>query len=336
MSKCNVMRGMLSVLALVVSLGTECYATQAATPQVIIPMEQATAAPQHSDGAVVDKLSAIFAQDWWPEPTNQDLASEGTNADEIPSETPLIFKEESQSDTSKSAVKDLSKNKPKIAILIDDLGYSRQGMDAALELPKNVALAILPMTPFASQTAKKAHHQKRIIILHAPMENERELKLGPGGLYAKMSKEQLKAALNKDIDSLPGIKGINNHMGSLLTSNQNSMDWVMEVLQKRSLFFIDSLTSPHSVAKKTALHYGLKTGSRDVFLDNIRVNKAIDHQFSRLITIAKRSGIALAIGHPYPETMAYLKKRLRELSKDGIELVPLTDVLHQQVQTASN
>jgi polysaccharide deacetylase 2 family uncharacterized protein YibQ len=216
---------------------------------------------------------------------------------------------------------------PRIAILIDDLGYNRQGMESSLALPYEVALAILPETPFALPTALTAKEQGRITLLHAPMENQRELKLGPGGLYANMTEHQLKATLNKDLDGLPGIQGVNNHMGSLLTTKADSMKWVMEVLKGRSLFFIDSLTSPKSVAKKTAQEYGLKTVSRDVFLDNIRTEKAIDKQFSRLIKRARRHGSALAIGHPYPETMAYLKKRLNHLEADGVRLVRLSDVL---------
>ncbi|WP_084546008.1 divergent polysaccharide deacetylase family protein [Marinomonas profundimaris] len=222
---------------------------------------------------------------------------------------------------------DVHPKMPRIAILIDDLGYNRQGMTSSLALPSEVALAILPETPFARATALTAKEQKRITLLHAPMENQRELKLGPGGLYAKMTEQELKATLNKDLDGLPGIQGVNNHMGSLLTTKEDSMKWVMETLKGRSLFFIDSLTSPKSVARKTAQEYGLKTVSRDVFLDNIRTEQAIDKQFSRLIKLAKRHGSALAIGHPYPETMAYLKKRLHHLERDGVRLVHLSDVL---------
>ncbi|SBS40338.1 Divergent polysaccharide deacetylase [Marinomonas spartinae] len=217
--------------------------------------------------------------------------------------------------------------KVRIAILIDDLGYNRRGMLGALQLPKEVALAILPMTPFAHQTAVRSKEQGRLTMLHAPMENERELKLGPGGLYARMSEKELKAALTKDIDSLPGIQGVNNHMGSLLTANQKSMNWVMQTLKQHHLFFIDSLTSSHSVAGKTAKKYGLKTTTRDVFLDNIRTEKAIDRQFSHLIKVAKHRGEAMAIGHPYPETLSYLKKRLTQLNKDGVVLVPLSQIL---------
>jgi polysaccharide deacetylase 2 family uncharacterized protein YibQ len=216
---------------------------------------------------------------------------------------------------------------PRIAILIDDLGYNRQGMDSSLMLPTEVALAILPSTPFATQTALTAQKQKRITLLHAPMENQRELKLGPGGLYAKMTEHELKETLIKDLDGLPGIQGVNNHMGSLLTTKADSMKWVMETLQKRSLFFIDSLTSPKSVAKKMAQEHGLETVSRDVFLDNIRTEQAIDKQFARLLKLARLHGSALAIGHPYPETMDYLKKRLNHLELDGVRLVRLSDLL---------
>ncbi|MGR0278248.1 divergent polysaccharide deacetylase family protein [Marinomonas dokdonensis] len=216
---------------------------------------------------------------------------------------------------------------PKIVILIDDLGYNRKGMEAALDLPPEVALAILPSTPFALKTAEVSQQQKRITLLHAPMENQRELKLGPGGLYANMTEQELKNSLIKDIDSLPGIVGVNNHMGSLLTTKQTSMNWVMETLQERSLFFIDSLTSPKSVAQQTAQDYGLRTVSRDVFLDNIRNEKAIDKQFNRLLKTARSQGVALAIGHPYPETMAYLHKRLQQIDGDGVQLAPLTDIL---------
>ena len=214
-----------------------------------------------------------------------------------------------------------------IAILIDDLGYNRHGMESSLILPTEVALAILPETPFALKTAEASQQQKRITLLHAPMENQRGLNLGPGGLYAKMTEEELKETLQKDIDGLPGIQGVNNHMGSLLTTKQQHMTWVMEVLQERSLFFIDSLTSRDSVAKETAQQHGLKTVSREVFLDNIRTEKAIDTQFSRLIKLARKDGSALAIGHPYAETMVYLKKRLSLLAEDGVILVPLSNLL---------
>ncbi|MEP3349526.1 MAG: divergent polysaccharide deacetylase family protein [Marinomonas sp.] len=265
--------------------------------------------------SLVEKPLVEKPQDSTPEPV---VASETEVEVEVDQENVLPPEREAADSYPEQAV---------IAILIDDLGYNRQGMEASLALPKEVALAILPETPYAQKTAIASQEQQRITLLHAPMENQRELALGPGGLYAKMTKEELKTTLKKDLDGLPGIQGVNNHMGSLLTTKADSMTWVMEVLQGRSLFFIDSLTSPKSVAEKIAKEHGLKTVIRDVFLDNIRTEQAIDKQFSRLIKLARRHGSALAIGHPYPETTSYLKKRLESLEQDGVVLVPLSRIL---------
>ncbi|WP_460757012.1 divergent polysaccharide deacetylase family protein [Marinomonas epiphytica] len=251
-------------------------------------------------------------------------------SDDDPQEDKVVKPDTEQVEQTKLVeveVKEESIDKAKIVILIDDLGYNRKGMEGALALPNEVALAILPSTPFAQKTALTSKEQGRLIILHAPMETEHKFKLGPGGLYADMTEQELKETLLRDIESLPDIQGVNNHMGSLLTAQPDAMQWVMETLKPRSLFFIDSLTSPHSVAEQTAKEMGLKTAKRDVFLDNFRTEKAIDKQFSRLVKLAHKQGIALAIGHPYPETMTYLKKRLAQLESDHVELVPLTAIL---------
>lgn len=214
-----------------------------------------------------------------------------------------------------------------ISIVIDDLGYNRKGMERSLALPNEVALAILPHTPFALKTAKAANATKRIILLHAPMENKKALSLGPGGLYSNMTEEEFKKTLREDLNAIPGITGVNNHMGSLLTQKTPQMKWVMEVIGSNKLFFLDSVTTPDSVAQKIAQEHGLKTASRNVFLDNIPSEKAISKQFERLLRVAKKEGTAIAIGHPYPETMSFLSKRLVKLQDDGVVLVSIDSQL---------
>ena len=236
----------------------------------------------------------------------------------------LVEQKETVSKPEETSVID---DRPSITIIIDDLGYNRRGMEESLSLPVEVALAILPHTPFSKKTALAATEQTRNIILHVPMENERELKLGPGGLYKSMGEKELKETLKAGIESVPGIQGINNHMGSLLTQDTQRMEWVMEVIQPMELFFIDSLTSPNSVALANALKFNLTTTRRDVFLDNIQDEKAIDRQFKRLLAIAKKRGKALAIGHPYPATMNYLSKRLAKLDDDGIRLISIAEYI---------
>ncbi|WP_438462321.1 divergent polysaccharide deacetylase family protein [Marinomonas sp. PE14-40] len=241
-----------------------------------------------------------------------------------PKSIQLVEQNETVSKPEETSVID---DRPSITIIIDDLGYNRRGMEESLSLPVEVALAILPHTPFSKKTALAATEQTRNIILHVPMENERELKLGPGGLYKSMGEKELKETLKAGIESVPGIQGINNHMGSLLTQDTQRMEWVMEVIQPMELFFIDSLTSPNSVALANALKFNLTTTRRDVFLDNIQDEKAIDRQFKRLLAIAKKRGKALAIGHPYPATMNYLSKRLAKLDDDGIRLISIAEYI---------
>lgn len=217
--------------------------------------------------------------------------------------------------------------KPVITIVIDDLGYNRQGMTASLNLPTQVTLAILPNTPFSKATAKASVEQGRTIILHTPMENTRQLELGPGGLYTHMQEKEFKQVLTESINSVPGITGINNHMGSLLTQSKQNMRWVMETIKPKQLFFIDSVTSGKSVAYQQAKDMQITTVKRNVFLDNLQNEAAIHKQFERLIRIAKKEGRALAIGHPYPSTMAYLQKRLPKLVEEGIELISINDYM---------
>ncbi|MFD1383339.1 divergent polysaccharide deacetylase family protein [Rhodanobacter aciditrophus] len=215
---------------------------------------------------------------------------------------------------------------PKISVIIDDVGYNRRGMEESLALPLPVVLAILPMTPYANQAAEAAKKQQRVTILHAPMENQRELKLGPGGLYVNMDEAAFKKVLNEDLDSVPWVQGVNNHMGSLLTTHRASMEWVMDVMAKRSLFFVDSLTDAKSVAHVVASERQIRTVTRDVFLDNVKTQSAINKQFEILIKKAHKYGAAVAIGHPYPETMHYLHERLAQPL--SVQLVSIKEQLH--------
>lgn len=225
-----------------------------------------------------------------------------------------------------SSEMDFLPSPPMISVIIDDVGYNRRGMEESLALPLPVVLAILPMTPYAKQTADAAQKQRRVTILHVPMENQRELRLGPGGLYMNMDEETFKKVLNEDLDSVPWVQGANNHMGSLLTTHRTAMEWVMDVMEERSLFFVDSLTDSKSVAHVVASERQIRTVTRDVFLDNVKTQSAINKQFEILIKKAHKYGSAVAIGHPYPETMRFLHERLSQPL--SVKLVSIQDQLH--------
>lgn len=217
---------------------------------------------------------------------------------------------------------------PRLAIIIDDIGNSIDLGKRTVALPGKLTLAILPKTPGANLLAEEGYAAGKQIMLHAPMSNYHERALGPGGLTETMDKGTFITTLNADIDAIPHISGVNNHMGSLLTAQQQQMQWVMETLQQRHLFFIDSLTNSQSVAYRTAREYGLQTDKRDVFLDHFRDEAAIEKAYRSAIRIAKLYGSSIAIGHPYPETLAVLERLLPELTAENIELVHVSEILH--------
>lgn len=213
----------------------------------------------------------------------------------------------------------------KVAIVIDDIGNNKSDLRAAL-LPGNVSFAVLPYTPYARAFALRAHHQKKQVLLHMPMEAIENARPGPGVVTADMSSAQIKLQLVNALDSIPYVAGVNNHMGSKLTQLPVPMQAVMETLAARKLFFIDSRTSEFSVAEQIADRLGVRASRRHVFLDNEVDERYLQQQFEQLLRLAKRHGQAIGIGHPYPETLSFLQQQLPELEKQGIELVFVSEL----------
>jgi len=216
---------------------------------------------------------------------------------------------------------------PQVAIIIDDIGYQKVDPDI-IRLPYALTVAVMPFTPNGHDMIALARQHGKEIMLHMPMEAVAQNHLlGKGALRRPMNKQQVQQALNKALDSVPQAIGVNNHMGSLYTSLPEQMDWVMQIVAARGLYFIDSKTTGKSVVTATTQKHGVKTRSRDVFLDNDKSYKALDRQFNQLIQLAKHHGHAVAIGHPYPETYRYLKKNLPRLAQQGIKVVPASALL---------
>ncbi|GAB3112718.1 divergent polysaccharide deacetylase family protein [Aestuariicella hydrocarbonica] len=216
---------------------------------------------------------------------------------------------------------------PRIAIIIDDLGYNlRRGIDAA-NLPGALTLAVLPQSPNGVALAELGHERGKEIILHTPMSTIGEHRLDSGGLSGTMSRQEFEQVLQHNLRSIPHISGLNNHMGSQLTQQPEPMQWLMTILARKELFFIDSRTSAGSIAFQTALQTLVPARKRDVFLDNERNLDSIQRQLEKLIQLAHRRGSAIAIGHPYPETLEALNRALPTLTQQGVTLVPVSQLL---------
>ncbi len=225
-------------------------------------------------------------------------------------------------------VSDTTKEEPSIAVIIDDMGDKLSWGKKAVALPGKVTLSFLPHSPHSTTLANKAYASGKEIMLHLPMQTESGKRLGPGGLTLHMTEGELKKTAKDDLESIPHVKGINNHMGSLLTRHPGAMEWLMQVIKAQGeLYFVDSRTTAHSVAGKIAAENELPTAGRDVFLDDVRDKKAIRKEFRRLLTLARKHGSAIGIGHPYPETLEVLRKEISKLDSKGIRLIPASQLV---------
>lgn len=220
---------------------------------------------------------------------------------------------------------------PIVAVILDDLGYNRARGERANRLPPQVALSVLPHSPFGPDIAVEANRQGRLIMMHCPMESLLPYRLGPGGLQVSMDEREFLETLADNLASIPYVSGVNNHMGSLLTSNHQKMGWVMSALRDTGgLFYVDSRTTAQTVAEERAEEFGIPNLRRDVFLDNRRDVDYIRGQMLKLVKKARRNGSALAIGHPYPQTLEVLEEMLPELIHHGVRLVPVSELLEHK------
>jgi polysaccharide deacetylase 2 family uncharacterized protein YibQ len=192
-------------------------------------------------------------------------------------------------------------------------------------MPDRISLAVMPRLPQSKKIAELARKSGRDVLVHVPMEAKVPVENAPGMLRLNMTPMEFIAAVNENIDSVPGAVGINNHEGSALTENKQAMTFLMSELKARNLFFVDSMTNGKSVAFSVAQEFGLRTAKRDVFLDNDSGRpKAIRKQFGELTRLAKQNGRAIGIGHPHPATITELKKWLATVDEEGIEIVPVS------------
>lgn len=222
-----------------------------------------------------------------------------------------------------------AKQKPRIAVIIDDLGYDRKIAQDFLTLDIPLTYSILPFSDHGKTIAKRAWSRGYEVMLHLPMEADNFSKMNPedGFLFVNMDRETLLTQLKKDLDDIPYIKGVNNHMGSKFTQSTSHMRWVLGEIKSRNLFFVDSLTTNASKGFPIAREIGVKAGRRDIFLDNIKEPTAIMAQIDQLIDIAQKRGFAIAIAHPYTVTYETLKENMPELKKK-VEIVYVSQLLH--------
>ena len=220
--------------------------------------------------------------------------------------------------------------RPRIAIIIDDLGYALAAGERTVSLPGPVTCAILPGTPGATRLSAAARASGKEVLVHLPMQANADDGDEPGSMTLDMSRGAFASAFEAALASVPGAVGVNNHRGSLLTRHPGHMLWLMQEISAREpLFFVDSYTTHHSVALMMAAESGVDAVKRDVFLDADDSPAAIQREFERLKRLARSRGTAVGIGHPYTHTLALLERELPKLAREGFDLVPVSALAMQ-------
>jgi polysaccharide deacetylase 2 family uncharacterized protein YibQ len=221
---------------------------------------------------------------------------------------------------------------PKVAILIDDLGYDKIQAEKFLNMGACFTFSILPHSPYQQEIADAAKERGYDVILHLPMEPREFPKIdpGPGALLLSLPDGDFIRQLNSDLDAVSFIKGVNNHMGSRMTADLGHMVLLLKELQRRNLFFIDSLTTAKSRVGEAARILGIPYYHRDVFLDHIPTRDFIIKQIDLLFSRALRHGTAIGIAHPHDLTFEVLRETIYNL-REKVELVPVSAIARNPI-----
>jgi uncharacterized protein len=207
--------------------------------------------------------------------------------------------------------------RPEVAIIIDDIGYDVGLAEKFMQLDSSLTLSILPKSTYHRKAAELARDYGCEIMLHLPMEPREypDVSPGPGALLLSMSPDELIRQLEENIDAIPGIKGVNNHMGSKMTADSERMNQIFSILKQKELFFIDSKTTSDSVCESSAALFQVPFSQRDVFIDHFQDLPFIRNQIRLLVKIAQRHGTAIGIGHPHEATFRVLRELLPEIKQ---------------------
>ncbi|HDQ04418.1 MAG TPA: divergent polysaccharide deacetylase family protein [Deltaproteobacteria bacterium] len=222
----------------------------------------------------------------------------------------------------------------RIAIVIDDIGYDLRPVRNLMEIDADITFAVLPFLAYSRQSAEMLNKKNCEILLHLPMEpvSYPAEKPGEGALFTDMNDMEILHQLGKNIEAVPYIAGVNNHMGSKFMQDRGKLAVVFAQLKSQDLFFIDSRTVPDSEAVAVAREIGLSIAERKMFIDNKR---DYDEIYKNLMSVAlnpEDNSPVILIGHPYPETIRAIRDAAGQLRKEGIVIVPVSQIVKSKTR----
>jgi len=217
-----------------------------------------------------------------------------------------------------------------LGLIIDDVGYNLNALERLLALPFTVTISVLPDSPHAEEAARMAHQHGKVVMLHMPMQTTNpkyQNNMEKSYLFKGMSQDQFNQVFEDALAKVPYAQGINNHMGSLLTADRQSMQWLMKLCQKHNLFFIDSRTSSTTVGATIAQENHIAWNQRDIFLDHHVDEQSLQHAWDSSLTCMQKSDHCILIAHPHKETLAFLERQNQGFNMQ--DFVPITDLLKE-------
>ncbi len=215
-----------------------------------------------------------------------------------------------------------------VALIIDDAGNDLAALDHFLRFPGKLSVAVLPQLPHSRESAERAHAAGKEVILHLPLEPLGNENPGPGAVLVSYDRNRIRDILDRDFESVPFAKGVNNHMGSLATQDRGVMDVLLSYLKEKGRYFIDSRTVSSTLGREYAEHYAVPTADRNFFLDNSSERTAILRSLNDGVTYARLHGHALLIGHvQHRALLDLLVEEYGGLVSSGIEFVTVSEYL---------
>lgn len=217
----------------------------------------------------------------------------------------------------------------RLAVIIDDMGSSMEEARLLTAIKVPLTFAIIPGLRVDKDVAAYAARNNIETIIHIPMQSKEwpKRRLEANGLLVSMDADELQERVSRFVQEFPGAVGANNHTGSEFTEHEEKMTDVLQNLKRNNLFFIDSLTTPDSTGLRVAQRLGVRSARRNVFLDNEQERSYILGQLNQAARLAIKKGSAIAICHPHPATITALAVALPELAKQGVKLVPVSQLV---------
>lgn len=211
-------------------------------------------------------------------------------------------------------------NNAQLVFVFDDGGQNLKHLEKFLKLPFPYTVAVLPKLVHSKETAQKVRASGNEVILHQPMQSiNHEINPGPGAITYDMNKEQIHRILQKNIEEIWPIAGLNNHEGSEITADPEKMEEVLRVASTYGIFFLDSRTNVETVVPEVATAMGYHYYERNIFLDNEKTRSNILSELKKGLAIANKNGVVIMIGHIWSADIlpAVLQEVYPELKSKG-------------------